>query len=280
MNASIPRREAALYLAPLREGGSLPGVVETEEGDRWVVKFRGAGQGPRALVAEIIVAELAEALGLKVPDRALVMLDPTFGQGERDPEIQDVLAASRGVNVGLRYMDGAFNLDPVAIPERVEAGFATTLVWLDALVLNPDRSARNPNIMFRADDVWLIDHGAALYFHHDWARVTAERLRAPLPSIRDHVLLTRAEDLVEADAALAARLGPAVVRGAVDRVPDDLLEDPLMAEPDLREPEQFRARYAEALLARLEGRGAFVAAAEAARREARDAPPRRLESRR
>lgn len=255
-------------------------MVETAEGEQWVVKFRGAGQGPRALVAELIVADLAEALGLNVPERALVMLDQSFGQGERDPEIQDVLAASRGLNVGVRYLDGAFNLDPVALPEGVDPDFATALVWLDALVMNPDRSARNPNVMFWDGRIWLIDHGAALYFHHDWARVTPERLRAPLPSLRDHLLLTRAGDLTEADAALAAAITPALVQEAVDRVPDELLSDPLIAEADGEGPEELRARYAEAILLRLSGREAFVQAAEALRRQARETPGRRLESRR
>jgi len=280
MKPPIPRHEAALYLAPLREGGSLPAVVETEDGGQWVVKFRGAGQGPRALVAELIVAELAEAVGLEVPERAIVMLDQAFGQGERDPEIQDVLAASRGVNVGLRYMDGAFNLDPAAIPERVDTDFATALVWLDALVMNPDRSARNPNLMFWDDRTWLIDHGAALYFHHDWGRLTPQRLLAPLPSIRDHVLLTRAGDLTEADAALAAALTPEVVWTVVNRVPEELLTDPLAAEPDLGGPEALRSRYAEAIRERLRGRKVFVESAEAFRREARETPRHRLESRR
>jgi hypothetical protein len=280
MNPPLVRREAALYLAPLREGGSLPGVVEAADGSTWVVKFRGAGQGPRALVAELIVADLAEALGLSVPDRSLVMLDQAFGQGERDPEIQDVLAASRGVNVGLRYMDGAFNLDPVAVPGSTESDFATALVWLDALVMNPDRSARNPNIMFWEDRAWLIDHGAALYFHHDWARLTAARLTAPLPTIRDHVLLARAGDLQEADELLAGRVTPEVVRAAVDRLPEDLLSDPFMAEADLDGPDALRGRYAEALLVRLEGRRNWLEAAEALRRERSEESPRRLESRR
>lgn len=280
MSPPLSRREAALYLAPLREGGSLPAVVETVDGGRWVVKFRGAGQGPKALVAELIVAELADALGLDVPERALIMLDQSFGQGERDPEIQDVLAASRGVNVGLRYMDGAFNLDPVAIPERVGAGFATALVWLDAFVMNPDRSARNPNVMFWDDRTWLIDHGAALYFHHDWGRVTPERLRAPLFSIKDHVLLRRAGDLVEADTALSIRITPGVVKAAVDGLPDDLLTDPLMVDPALDDPDALRARYVEALMTRLEGREAWVEGAEAVRKEALAAPAQRLESRR
>lgn len=280
MTLRLPRRDAALYLAPLREGGSLPAVVEAADETAWVVKFRGAGQGPKALVAELIVAELAEALGLRVPPRSLIMLDEAFGQGERDPEIQDVLTASRGVNVGLHYMDGAFNLDPLAVPESVGPEFATALVWLDALVMNPDRSARNPNIMFWDGQSWLIDHGAALYFHHDWTRVSPARLTAPLPTVRDHVLLTRSGELTEADPELAARITPEVVERAVGCVPDDLLEDPLMADDDVGGPDALRARYLEALLVRLQGRESFVAAAEAARREARETPARRLESRR
>ena len=139
---TLPRHEAARYLTPLKEGGSLPAVVESTSGELWAVKFRGAGQGPKALVAEVIVFGLARALGLPVPDLALVELDEAFGRGERDPEIQDVLRGSHGVNVGLRYLDGAFNLDPRAVPEVVTEALATSLVWLDALVTNPDRTAR------------------------------------------------------------------------------------------------------------------------------------------
>ena len=280
MTDSLPRHDAAVYLAPLREGGSLPAVVETVDGTTWVVKFRGAGQGPRALIAEILVAELAEAVGLPVPDRALILLDEPFGQGEGDPEIQDILTASRGVNVGLRYLDGAFNLDPVAVPESVNAAFASTLVWLDALVTNPDRSARNPNLMFWEGRTWLIDHGAALYFHHDWARVTPERLRAPFPPIRDHILLTRAGNVEEADPGLAARITDAVLDRAVARIPDELLSDPLVVGGSAPDPDDERSRYRRALATRLEGPRAFAREAESLRRAALDRPPRRLESRR
>ncbi len=280
MNDSLPRHDAAVYLAPLREGGSLPAVVETVDGAAWVVKFRGAGQGPRALIAEILVAELAEAVGLPVPDRALILLDEPFGQGEGDPEIQDILTASRGVNVGLRYLDGAFNLDPVAVPESVDATFASTLVWLDALVTNPDRSARNPNLMFWEGRTWLIDHGAALYFHHDWARVTPERLRAPFTPIRDHILLGRAGDVEEADPGLAARITDEVLDRAVARIPDELLTDPLVAEGAPPDPEGERSRYRSALSTRLAEPRAFAVEAESLRRTALERPPRRLESRR
>jgi hypothetical protein len=280
MTDSLPRLDAAVYLAPLREGGSLPAVVETVDGAAWVVKFRGAGQGPRALIAEILVAELAEAVGLPVPDRGLILLDEPFGQGEGDPEIQDILTASRGMNVGLRYMDGAFNLDPVAVPESVDAPFATALVWLDAFVTNPDRSARNPNLMFWEGRTWLIDHGAALYFHHDWTRVTPERLRAPFPPIRDHILLTRAGNLEEADVGFAARITDEVLDRAVARIPDELLADPLVAAGAVPDPPAERSRYREALATRLEGPRSFAREAEALRRAALDQPPRRLESRR
>lgn len=280
MTDELPRLDAAVYLAPLREGGSLPAVVEATDGSAWVVKFRGAGQGPRALIAEVLVGELAEAAGLSVPDRALVVLDEPFGQGEGDPEIQDILTASRGVNVGLRYMDGAFNLDPVAVPESVDADFATALVWLDALVTNPDRSARNPNLMFWQGRTWLIDHGAALYFHHDWGRVTPDRLRAPFPPIRDHMLLTRAADLEAADPGLADRITPDVLERAVATIPDELLSDPLVAGSDASDPAGERERYREALTTRLEGPRAFAHEAERLRRAALERPPARLESRR
>ena len=277
---SLPRHDAAIYLTPLREGGSLPAVVEATDGSLWVVKFRGAGQGPRALIAEVLVAELAEAVGLPVPDRAVVELDASFGLGERDPEIRDVLKASRGVNIGLRYMDGAFNLDPVAVPESVDETFATTLVWFDAMVSNPDRSARNPNLMLWQGRTWLIDHGAALYFHHDWTRVTPERMRAPLPTIQDHILLSRSGDLEAADQELANRVTPSVLDQAVARIPEELLIDPLVTEPNSGGADAWRQRYRDALTARLEEPRAFARDAESRRRTAASSPPSRLESRR
>lgn len=280
MPQPLPRHDASIYLAPLREGGSLPAVVEALDGSQWVVKFRGAGQGPRALVAEVLVASLARALGLNVPDLAVVTLDASFGQGERDPEIRDVLKASQGVNVGLRYMDGAFNLDPVAVPEAATPWLATRLVWLDALVMNPDRSPRNPNLMLWKGAVWLIDHGAALYVHHDWSRVTEERMRRPFPGIADHILLSRASDLEAVDPELAGLLTGSVVGEAVEAVPAELLVDPHRPEPGLETADAVRERYREALLQRLRGPRAFAAEAERLRQEALAAAPTRLEARR
>ena len=182
---SLPRHAATRYVQPLREGGSLPAVVDTAAGGLFVVKFRGAGQGPKALIAELVVGQLAQALDLPVPELAIVELSPAFGRTEADPEIQDILRGSQGVNVGLRYLDGAFNFDATAAGELISADFATRLVWLDALVTNPDRSHRNPNLLVWRRSPWLIDHGGALYAQHDWATVDEARTRTPFARIRD-----------------------------------------------------------------------------------------------
>jgi hypothetical protein len=277
---SLPRHEAVRYLTPLREGGSLPAVVESGSGELWVVKFHGAGQGPKALVAEIVVAGLAAGLGLPVPEVALIELDEAFGRGERDPEIQDVLRASHGTNVGLRYLDGAFNLDPRAVPEAVGEDFATRLVWLDALVTNPDRTPRNPNLMLWSGRVWLIDHGAALFDHHNWARVDEARTKRPFELVADHVLLPWAGDVEAADGALAAEVDESVVRAAVAAVPDALLIDPSRPDPGASSPDEARARYVDYLTTRLSEPRAFSEEAERARRARAAEGPQRLESRR
>jgi hypothetical protein len=277
---TLPKHEAARYLTPLKEGGSLPAVVESVSGELWVVKFRGAGQGPKALIAEVIVAGLARALGLPVPDVALVELDEAFGRGERDPEIQDVLRASHGVNVALRYLDGAFNLDPHAVPESVGRELATRLVWLDALVTNPDRTARNPNLMLWQGRTWLIDHGAALFDHHNWSRVDEARTRRPFTQISDHLLLPWADDLAAADAGLASELSDEVVRACVADVPDELLLDPARPDPGVSNAGDARQRYVDYLTLRLREPRAFAAEAEMARRARASKTPTRLESRR
>ena len=277
---SLPRHDAAVYLTPLREGGSLPAVVETVDGGLWVTKFRGAGQGPRALVAEIIVGGLAGALDLPVPDLSLIRLPAEFGQGERDPEIRDILKGSEGLNVGVRYMDGAFNLDPAAVPEAVDPALATAVVWLDALVTNPDRSPRNPNLMYWSGSTWLIDHGAALFDHHDWSRVTPERIRRPFPAIRDHVLLPLAGDVGAMDPELASRLPGAVLEEVVGRIPDELLVDPTRPEQGLDDPDAERGRYVDYLASRLEAPRAFAGEAERQRLLARNGTAIRLEARR
>jgi hypothetical protein len=239
----IDTHAAQRYVTPLREGGSLPALVETD-GGMYVVKFRGAGQGARALLAELIVGGIAERLGLPLPTLALVELSSEFGRAEPDPEIQDILKGSRGLNVGLEFVPGAFAYEPSAHADLVPPGLAADVVWLDALTTNIDRTARNPNLLVaRSDDgprLWLIDHGAALYFHHDWSRVDAERARAPFPPIRDHVLLSVAGPVEAADARLAPALDADAIREVLDPIPDDLLLDA----PEGREPAFETARAA------------------------------------
>ncbi len=254
-------------------------MVETEEGGLWVVKFRGAGQGPRALVAEILVGELARELGLPVPPLALIEVPESLGRSERDPEIQDLLRASRGVNVGMAYLEGALNFDLGAAGDLVTPSLATDLVWFDALVMNPDRSPRNPNLMMHAGSPWLIDHGAALYPHFAWDRVDETSTRAPFPRIREHILLGRASELLSGDAARADRLLGGGVERALARVPDALLLDPLLVD-DFPSAQVHRARYRTWLETRLKAPRAFAAAAEEARRDHGSTPPQRLASRR
>ena len=255
----------------MREGGSLPGVVETDDGLR-VVKFRGAGQGPRALVAEVIVAGLARALELPVPDVAPVVLEPGFGAEQEDSEIRELLERSVGVNVGLRYLDGAFNYQPGAAADLIDAAFASRTVWLDAFTTNPDRTARNPNLLVWERRPWLIDHGSALYAHHSWATLDEARMRAPFPMIRDHVLLDLADDVAAADAAAVAAIDAARLESIVAAVPDELLPDDA--------PAAQRARYVDWLSRRLEAPRAFVEEIERARELKRASPPARLRTRR
>lgn len=275
---SVLKRVTALrYVQPLREGGSLPAVVDTDDG-LYVMKFRGAGQGAKALVAELVVGLLARELELGTPELAVVELLPTFGRGEPDPEIQDLLRASHGTNIGLRYLDGAFNFALDAAGDLVSADTASRIVWLDAFVLNPDRTHRNTNMLIHGRRLWLIDHGAALYVHHDWPSATAARARAPFPLIRDHVLLSRAAGIPEADAACAALLTPEVVARVLAQVPDELLLDPITA--DFRTAAEARSRYAGFLAERLEAPRAFAAAAEEARAERAKQPPTAVRARR
>lgn len=256
----------------------MPAVVETADGF-FVVKFRGAGQGPRALVAELLVGMMAREAGLPIPELVLVEVDPALGRGERDPEIQDLLRSSQGLNVGIRYLEGAFNYDPGAAGHLVPPELAADLVWFDALVTNPDRTARNPNILIHDRRPWLIDHGAALFAHHDWRRLDPTRIRAPFESIRDHVLLPRAGPLSEADARMSARLSESRVGEILEHLPEALLMDPLMR-GEFPSVAAHREQYRRYLAARLEPPRPFVRFAEEAREQAQRAPTRRLESRR
>ncbi len=273
----LPRATAMRYVQPLREGGSLPAVVDTEDG-LYVVKFRGAGQGPRALVAELLVGLMAQHLGLPVPELALVDLPPPFGRSEPDPEIQDLLRRSHGLNIGLRYLDGAFNFDPAAAGDVVTPDFAARLVWLDAFVTNPDRTHRNPNLLVWRRGPWLIDHGAAIYIHHDWAGATPEKVRGAFPLIAGHVLLGRSDGLEEADAPAAAALDDEVLHRILELIPDELL-----AAPELKQeggPEVHRKRYHEYLTTRLQAPRAFHAAALEARDRLRRSTPTARSARR
>jgi hypothetical protein len=263
---ALPRVTALRYVQPLREGGSLPAVVDTEDG-LYVVKFRGAGQGPKALVAELLVGLLAPLLDLPVPQLALVDLPPPFGRSEPDPEIQDLLRRSHGLNFGIRYLDGAFNFDPAAAADLVTPEFAARLVWLDALVTNPDRTHRNPNLLVWQRRPWLIDHGAALYVHHDWPSATPEKVRGPFPLIANHVLLAQSGDIAAVDEAAAARLGGQALGAIVALLPDELL-----AGPDLErdgDPATHRERYRDYLASRLQAPRAFLAATVEARERLR-----------
>ncbi len=277
----LPVHIATRYVVPLREGGSLPAIVETASGDMFVVKFRGAGQGARALVAEIIGGLLAQRLGLPTPDLALLDLDASFGRTERDPEIQDILKASVGLNMGARYLDGAFNYESLAAADLVEPDLAAQIVWFDAFITNIDRTPRNPNILLWDRAPWLIDHGASLYFHHDWSGVTPERARTPFAPIKDHVLLRRASSIIEAEATLSDRLSPDFFREVLEAVPDELLMDAVEGRtPPFPTAEANREAYYSWLTTRFAAREAFTQQAEHARLNPSTAEPRRRSYRR
>jgi hypothetical protein len=271
----LRRHTAHRYVQPLREGGSLPAIVDTDDG-LYVVKFRGAGQGPRALIAEIMVGLIAHALDLPTPDLALIDVPPQFGRSEPDPEIQDLLRASHGTNVGLRYLDGAFNFALAAARDVISPDFANRLVWLDAFVTNPDRTHRNTNLLVWERQPWLIDHGAALYAHHDWNSVDVSRTRSPFPLIRNHVLIADAGDLADTDDSLAASLTEDLLSAVLDSVPDDLLVDT----SGFPSPDAARQRYLHYLTERLRAPRAFSTDAALAHDEALAAPAHRLADRR
>jgi len=208
---------ATRYVTPLREGGSLPAIVEGGDSGMYVLKFRGAGQGPKALVAELIAGELARAAGLPVPEIVLMELDPDLARTEPDAEIQQLIRESGGINLALDYLPGSVTFDPIA--DRPDAALASAIVWFDAYVSNVDRTARNANMLMWHRKLWLIDHGAALYFHHGW-KPGDDSSGAPFSAIRDHILLRFAGDLRDADTTLSARLVPAVIADIVKLVPD------------------------------------------------------------
>src|SRR5262245_11453848 len=208
---------ATRYVTPLREGGSLPAIIEADDDGMYVLKFRGAGQGPKALIAELVAGEIARAAGLPVPEIVFVELDPELARTEPDPEIQDLIRASAGLNLALDYLPGSATFDPVV--EKPDAELASLIVWFDAYVTNVDRTPRNTNMLMWHRRLWLIDHGASLYFHHRWENYL-ERSRDPFSLIKDHVLLRFAAALEEADSKMTARLTPDIIDGVLKLIPD------------------------------------------------------------
>lgn len=249
---------ARRYVTPLREGGSLPAIVEGDDDGTWVLKFRGAGQGARTLVAEIVVGELARAAGLPVPEIVFMEVDAELARTEPDPEIQDLIRASVGLNLAMDWLPGSLTYDPLV--QRPSAELASEIVWLDAFTLNVDRTARNPNLLLWHRKLWIIDHGAALWFHHRWEEAVA-LARSPFARVRDHVLLPLADGIEAADARLTGTLTPAVIAEAVSCVPDAWLE-PVDGLPD---PQSQRDAYVRLLTQRLASPRAFVEEAIRAR---------------
>ena len=243
---------ATRYVEPLREGGSVPAIIEADDDGMYVVKFRGAGQGPKALVAELIGGEIGRALDLPIPELVLVELDEAFGRAERDPEIQVPLKASVGLNLALDYLPGSFMFDPT-VPREIDLVLASRIVWFDAYITNPDRTVRNPNILSWHSKLWLIDHGASLYFHYAWDPATLQRQRA-FPAIRDHVLLPWATRLAEVDAPLQARLTDETLAQIVAEIPADWLAD----DPAIGNADEQRAAYLGYLTARRDASELFV----------------------
>jgi hypothetical protein len=247
---TLRRIEATRYVTPLREGGSLPALVEASDDGLYVLKFRGAGQGPKALVAEVVAGELARSLGFHVPELVLIDVGSALGQAEPDAEIQDLLRASIGVNLGVDFLPSALPFSPAA-SDAPAPELAADVVWFDALVTNVDRTAKNPNLLEWHRNLWLIDHGAALYFHHGERRPGHER--TAFPAIEEHVLLPFAGSIEAVDERLAPRVTETVVTAALDAVPDEWLGG------------DNRAMYVEYVVGRLAEPRAFVAEAEQAR---------------
>ncbi|HRB30521.1 MAG TPA: aminotransferase class I and II [Ferruginibacter sp.] len=238
------------YVMPLREGGSLPAIAEADDEFLYVLKFRGAGQGIKALVAELLGAELARLAGLKVPEIVFALLNEAFGRTEPDEEIQDLLKASTGLNIALHYLSGAVSFD--AAVSQPDALLASKIVWLDALLLNVDRTARNTNMLHWNKELWLIDHGAALYFHHSW-QGREKYINNPFVQIKDHVLLPFATCITEADVYMKNVFTPQAVSEIVNLLPDEWLQW-----DDAMSPQQIKDFYVSFLSSRIQHSSIFV----------------------
>jgi len=246
------------YIQPLREGGSLPAIVEGSDGFQYVLKFRGAGQGKKALISEIIGGEMARAIGLNIPEMVFMNLDDSFSKAEGDEEIQDLLKFSVGLNLGLHFLSGAITYDPlVSIADPMSA---SKVVLLDSLISNIDRTAKNTNLLNWNKELWLIDHGASLYFHHNWPTWKSHLTRT-FPAIKDHVLLERAEKLPDAAETIKSQLRPEVIKDIISNIPKEWL----IEESDELSPDEKRNAYAEILNSKISNIDLLVKEASDAR---------------
>jgi hypothetical protein len=248
------------YIAPLREGGSLPALAEADDGFNYVVKFRGSGHGTKMLISELVGGVVAKILKLRVPELVFVELDKAFGQTEGDEEIQDLLQGSRGLNLGLHFLSGALTYDPVTT--KVDGLLASMIVWMDAFLTNVDRTVKNTNMLMWHRELWLIDHGATLYFHHSWTNWEKQALN-PFPYIKEHVLLPFADQLVEADAACKLLLTDNILREIAELIPDDWVN----WKEDGNTPQSIKEVYYQFLSERLKHSDNFLNEALHARKE-------------
>jgi hypothetical protein len=246
------------YIQALREGGSLPALAEADDDFKYVLKFRGAGHGTKALIAEYLGGEIARALGLPVPELVFINLDKTFGQTEADEEIQELLQKSQGLNLGLHFLSGALNFDPNT--QEVDAKLASQVVWLDAYITNVDRTFRNTNLLLWHHELWLIDHGAAFYFHHSWDNWEKHAV-SPFAFIKDHVLLPQAHLLAEVNTEFQNILTTEKLQEIVNLLPDDWLD----WEGNEQTPDEIRAIYYQFLVLRKSHANTFVNQAQNAR---------------
>lgn len=254
-NIEIRNVTVTRYLSPLREGGSMPAIAEADDGFLYVLKFRGAGQGIKALIAELIGGEIARVFKLKVPEIVFAHLDEAFGRTEPDEEIQDLLKASTGLNLALHYLSGSVTYDPAAIP--MNNTLASQIVWLDSLLMNVDRTARNTNLLWWNKEIWLIDHGAALYFHHSWDNWREQALK-PFPMIKNHVLIAQATELEQVDVQFRSLLTEEIIRSIVALVPDEWL----VTDAPFTSPAEHREAYIHFLTSRVAHSAVFITEAK------------------
>lgn len=221
--APLPQHIATRYITPLREGGSLPAIIEADDDRKYVMKFVGAGQGARVLTAEVMAGAIAERIGLNMPEMTLLYLDPVMAQTERHEEIMDLLRASSGTNLGFRFLEQAFAYNPLLNPQPMEDVTASLIVWLDSYIMNVDRTSRNVNLLISGRKVWVIDHGAAFFFHHTWDNLP-ERARSPFAFVREHTLLPIASELEGVDELVRTQLDDGFLREVVNLPPEEWLE--------------------------------------------------------